>query len=94
MAEATALLAEKISVVTTNPIAGKCSDTSNEMKKSILLLAAFIGICLAAVSCRNRNEVSYEIPSAASATGSGGNGVKAKPGTTPSVFGPGENPGR
>ncbi len=64
------------------------------MKKSILLLGVAIGISFAAVSCRNQNEVSYEIAPAASAAGSGGGGVKAKPGASPSVFGPADNPGR
>ena len=60
------------------------------MKKSILFLGAFIGIGLAAVSCRNPNEVSYETSPSAAATGSGGSQVKAKP----SAFGSENNPGR
>jgi hypothetical protein len=65
-----------------------------EMKKSILLLGAGIGIGLAVVSCGNRSEVSYEIPTTAAAVGSDGSGVKAKPGASPSTFGPEGNPGR
>jgi hypothetical protein len=64
-----------------------------EMKKSILLLGAGIGIGLAAVSC-NRSEVSYETATTAAAVGSSGSGVKAKPGASPSAFGPEDNPGR
>jgi len=60
------------------------------VKKSVLVLGAVIGICLAAVSCRNRSEVSYEIPAPAAATGSGGSQVKAKP----SAFSSENNPGR
>lgn len=61
--------------------------SSKEMKQSILLLGAAIGIGLAAVSCGgNRNEVSYEIAPTAPATGSGG--VKPKPGVSPSAFRP------
>jgi hypothetical protein len=60
------------------------------MKKSILILGAFIGIGLAAVSCRGPNEVSYETSTSAAATGSGRSEVKAKP----SAFGPENNPGR
>src|SRR4030095_15827002 len=47
----------KISARTTNPIARRAH---SPMKKSILVLGASIGIGLAAVSCRNPNEVSYE----------------------------------
>jgi hypothetical protein len=65
------------------------ADSSKQMKKSILILGAFIGIGLAAVSCRGPNEVSYETSTSA-ATGSGGSAVKAKP----SAFGPENNPGR
>jgi hypothetical protein len=69
--------------------------SSKEMKRSILLLGAAIGIGLVAVSCgRNRTEVSYEIPSRAAATGSAGAGVKAKPGVSPSAFGPENDAGR
>jgi hypothetical protein len=60
------------------------------MKKSILILGASIGIGLAAVGCRNRSEVSYEIPASAAPTGSGGSQVKAKP----SAFSSENNPGR
>jgi hypothetical protein len=60
------------------------------MKKSILILGAAIGVGLAAGSCRNRSEVSYETSTSAAATGSGGSEVKAKP----SAFGPENNPGR
>jgi len=60
------------------------------MKKSIYVLAAFIGIGLAAVSCQNPNEVSYETAPSAAATGSGGSQVKAKP----SAFSSENNPGR
>ena len=50
------------------------------MKKSFLLFGAAIGIVLVAVGCgANRGEVSYEIPSTAATSGSGGGGVKAKP---------------
>ena len=66
------------------------ADSSKPMKKSILILGAFIGIGLAAVSCRNPNEVSYETSTSAAATGSGGSQVKAKP----SAFGSENNPGR
>jgi F0F1-type ATP synthase membrane subunit c/vacuolar-type H+-ATPase subunit K len=59
-----------------------------EMKKSILLLGAGIGIGLAAVSCGNQSEVSYETAPTAGAVGSSGSGVKAKPGASPSAFGP------
>jgi hypothetical protein len=79
----------KISARATNPIAGR-ADSSREMKKSILYLGAFIGVGLAAVSCQNPNEVSYETGTSAAATGSGGNQVKAKP----SAFGPENTPGR
>ena len=61
----------KISAKATNPIAGR-ADSSKAMKKSILILGASIGIGLAAVSCRNPNEVSYETSTSAAATGSGG----------------------
>jgi hypothetical protein len=60
------------------------------MRKFLLCLGAFIGVGLAAVSCRNPNEVSYEIPTSAAGTGSGGSAVKAKP----STFGSENNPGR
>jgi len=63
---------------------------SKSMKKSILILGAFIGIGLVAVSCQNPNEVFYETPSSAPATGPGGSQLKAKP----SAFGPENNPGR
>jgi hypothetical protein len=65
-----------------------------EMKKSILFLGAAIGIGLAAVSCQNPNEVSYETATTGAAVGSSGSGVKAKPGATPSALGPEGNPGR
>jgi hypothetical protein len=60
------------------------------MKKSILILGAAIGIGLAAVSCRGPNEVFYETPTSAAATGSGGSEVKAKP----SAFSSENSPGR
>ena len=60
------------------------------MKKSILVLGAFIGISLAAVSCQSPREVFYETPTSAAPTGSSGSQVKAKP----SAFGPENNPGR
>jgi len=60
------------------------------MKKSILVLGASIGIALAAVSCRNPNEVFYEIPTSAAPAGSSGSQVKAKP----SAFSSENNPGR
>jgi hypothetical protein len=66
------------------------ADSSKPMKKSILILGAFIGIGLAAVSCGSPREVSYETPASAAATGSGGSAVKAKP----SAFGSENNPGR
>jgi hypothetical protein len=64
------------------------------MKKSVLLLGAGVGIGLAVVSCGNRSEVSYETATTAAAVGSSGSGVKAKPGASPSAFGPEGNPGR
>jgi hypothetical protein len=76
------------------PNCGAAPIHQREMKKSILLLGAGIGIGLAAVSCGNRGEVSYETATTAAAAGSGGGGVKAKPSATPSVFGPEGNPGR
>jgi hypothetical protein len=66
------------------------TDSSKAMKKSILCLGASIGVGLAVVSCRNPNEVSYETPTSAAATGSSGSQVKAKP----SAFGPETTPGR
>jgi len=60
------------------------------MKKSILCLGASIGVGLAVVSCRNPNEVFYETPTSAAATGSSESQVKAKP----SAFGPETTPGR
>jgi len=66
------------------------TDSSKAMKKSILCLGAFIGVGLAAVSCRSPSEVFYETPTSAAATGSGGSQVKAKP----SAFAPENNPGR
>ena len=69
--------------------------SSKEMKQSILLLGAAIGIGLATVSCGgNRNEVSYEIAPTAPATVSGGVGVKPKPGVSPSAFRPESDGGR
>jgi hypothetical protein len=79
----------KISAKASNPIGGGAGG-SKSMKKSILILGAFVGIGLVAVSCQNPNEVFYETPSSAPATGSGGSQLKAKP----SAFGPENNPGR
>jgi hypothetical protein len=72
------------------PIQLRRADSSKQMKKSILILGASIGIGLAAVGCRNRSEVSYETSTSAAATGSGGSAVKAKP----SAFSSESNPGR
>jgi len=80
---------EKIQSGRPTQIAGT-ADLSKAMKKSVLILGAFIGIGFAAVSCRNPNEVSYEIPASAAPTGSGGSQVKAKP----SAFSSENSPGR
>jgi hypothetical protein len=66
------------------------TDSSKAMKKFILYFGVLIGVGLAAVSCRNPREVSYETPTSAAATGSSGSQVKAKP----SAFSPENNPGR
>ena len=78
----------KISAKATNPIGE--DRFIKQMKKSIFILGAFVGMGLAAVSCRGPNEVSYETSTSAAATGSGGSEVKAKP----SAFSSENNPGR
>jgi hypothetical protein len=66
------------------------TDSSRAMKKFILYFGALVGVGLAAVSCRSPNEISYETPTSAAATSSGGSQVKAKP----SAFSSQNNPGR
>ena len=61
----------KISAKATNPIAGERRFIKSD-EKIHPLLGASIGIGLAAVSCGSPKEVSYETPTSAAATGSGG----------------------